>query len=133
MLDFVSPGIFRPPSVLAFYAFRLMTYRCLVLLAHRISRREDAIIYRARLSNEAGSLALGPWDKSNNLAHVHSKANERMSFQIKLRTSCDPRVMTSEQTLKSCGRYRSNKKLVKAQSPGIPIWPDVTGATDQAN
>jgi len=51
-----------------------MTYWCLVLLlADRISRREDTIVYRAGLSNEAGSLALRLWDKSNNLAHIGSK------------------------------------------------------------
>src|SRR6266481_4483431 len=51
-----------------------MTYRCLVLLlADRISRREDAVIYRAGFSNQAGSLALRLGDKSNNLAHIRSK------------------------------------------------------------
>jgi hypothetical protein len=41
--------------------------------AERISRREDAVIYRAGFSNQAGSLALILWDKSNNLAHIRSK------------------------------------------------------------
>jgi hypothetical protein len=51
-----------------------MTCRCVVLpLADRISRREDAVIYRASLSNQAGSLALGLRDKSNNFAHIRSK------------------------------------------------------------
>jgi hypothetical protein len=51
-----------------------MNYRCLVLLlADRISRREDAVIYRAGFSNEADSLALRVWNKSNNLAHIRSK------------------------------------------------------------
>jgi hypothetical protein len=37
------------------------TYRRLVLLlADWINQREDAVIYRAGLSNEAGSLALRP-------------------------------------------------------------------------
>jgi hypothetical protein len=51
-----------------------MTCRYLVLLlADWISRREDAVIYRAGYSNQVGSLALRLWDKSNNLAHMRSK------------------------------------------------------------
>jgi hypothetical protein len=47
---------------------------CLVLLlVDWISRREDAVIYRTGFSNQAGSLALRLWDKSNNLAHFRSK------------------------------------------------------------
>jgi hypothetical protein len=50
-----------------------LTHRCPVLLPpDRISRREDAVIFRAGFSNQAGSLALRLWDKSNNLAHIHS-------------------------------------------------------------
>ena len=48
--------------------------RSLVLfLADWLSQREDAVIYRAGFSNQAGSLALGLWDKSNNFAHIGSK------------------------------------------------------------
>jgi hypothetical protein len=51
-----------------------LAYRSLVLLlADRMSRREDAVIYRAALSNSAGSLALRLWDKSKNFAHIRSK------------------------------------------------------------
>ena len=50
------------------------TDRCLVLLPPDwIRRREDAVIYRARLSNQAGSLALGLWYKSNDFAHIRSR------------------------------------------------------------
>ena len=60
-----------------------MTYWCLVLLlADRISRREDTIVYRAGLSNEAGSLALRLWDKSNNFAHIRSKHQLGQSSQL---------------------------------------------------
>ena len=49
-------------------------YRYLVLLlADWISRRENAVVYRAGHSNYAGSLALRFWDKSNNFAHIRSK------------------------------------------------------------
>ena len=52
----------------------LMTYwRLVLLLADWISRREDTVVYRAGRSNQAGSLALVPWDKSNNFAHICSK------------------------------------------------------------
>jgi hypothetical protein len=44
-----------------------------LLLAYWIGRREDAVIYRASLSKKAVSLALKPWDKSNNFAHIRSK------------------------------------------------------------
>jgi hypothetical protein len=51
-----------------------LTCRTRVLpLADWISRRKDAVIYRAGLSNQAGSLALGFCDKSNNFAHIRSK------------------------------------------------------------
>jgi len=50
------------------------TYLCLVrLLADGISRRENAVIYRAGFSDQTGSLALRLWDKSDNIAHVRSK------------------------------------------------------------
>jgi hypothetical protein len=51
-----------------------MAYWCLVLLllANWMNRGEDAIIYRAGLSNEARSLALRLWDKPNNFAHIRS-------------------------------------------------------------
>ena len=51
-----------------------MTYRCLVLLlADWINRWEEAVVYRAGLSNQAGSSALRLWDKSNNFAHIRSR------------------------------------------------------------
>ncbi len=51
-----------------------MTYRCLVLLlADWISRREDAVVYRAGFSNSACSLEPRLWDKSNNFTHIRSK------------------------------------------------------------
>ena len=40
------------------------------LLADRIARREDAVVYRARLSNQASPLELGLWNKSNDFTHV---------------------------------------------------------------
>jgi hypothetical protein len=43
------------------------------LLAEWISRREDAVIYRAGLSNQANPLALGLRDKSNYFTHIRSK------------------------------------------------------------
>jgi len=50
-----------------------MTYRRFVaLLASGSSWREDAVVYRASFSNEAVSLALRLWNKSNNLTHVRS-------------------------------------------------------------
>jgi hypothetical protein len=61
---------------------------CLVLLfADWIGRREDAVVYRAGLSNEAGSLALRPWDKSNNFTHIHSKRWLDVMLPIR---SCTP-------------------------------------------
>ena len=44
--------------------------RGLVLLNDRIGWREDIVVYRAGLPNEAGALALGPWDKSKNFAQI---------------------------------------------------------------
>ena len=45
-----------------------------LLLADRICRREDAVVYvyRAGFPNKAGSLALRLRDKSNNLTHIRS-------------------------------------------------------------
>jgi hypothetical protein len=40
-----------------------------LLLADRICRREDAVVYRAGFPNKASSLALRLRNKSNNLAH----------------------------------------------------------------
>jgi hypothetical protein len=54
-------------------ADRLTCRSLVLLLADRIGRREDAVIYRVGLSNQAGSLALGPWDKSKNFAHIRSR------------------------------------------------------------
>jgi hypothetical protein len=49
-----------------------MTYWYLVLLpADWISRREDAVIYRAGYTNQAAPSR--SWDKSNNLAGTRSK------------------------------------------------------------
>ena len=63
-------------------AIGVMTCRRLILLLADWARwREDAVIYRAGLSNEAGSLALRLWDKSNNFAHFRSKP----WFEIHLR------------------------------------------------
>ena len=48
-----------------------MTYWCLVLLlAHRISRREDALVIGASFANETEALALRLWDKPDNLTHI---------------------------------------------------------------
>jgi len=52
-------------------AARHMT-RVVPLLAEGISRRENAVVYRAGFSNEADPLAFGLWDELNNLAHVCS-------------------------------------------------------------
>jgi hypothetical protein len=46
------------------------TCRSLVLLADRIRRWKDAVIYRAGFSNETGPLTLRLWDKPYNLAHA---------------------------------------------------------------
>jgi hypothetical protein len=54
-------------------ANRITYWRLVLLLADWISRREDTVVYRAGLSNQAGSLALRLWDKSNNFAHIRSK------------------------------------------------------------
>jgi hypothetical protein len=54
-------------------ADRMTRRRLFLLLADWTGRRKDAVIYRAGLLNQAGSLALRPWDKSNNLAHIRSK------------------------------------------------------------
>jgi hypothetical protein len=51
---------------------RMTCRRSIPLLALRISRREDAVIYRAGFSNQAGTLALGLWDKSNHFTHIRS-------------------------------------------------------------
>jgi len=40
------------------------------LPADRIGRREDAVVYRTRLSNQADPLKLGLWNKSNDFTHV---------------------------------------------------------------
>lgn len=40
------------------------------LLADRIGRREDAVVYRARFSNQADPLEFGLWNKSNDFTHV---------------------------------------------------------------
>ena len=51
-----------------------MTYWCLFLLfIDWISRREDAVVYRAGPSNQPGSLALRLWYKLDNFAHIRSK------------------------------------------------------------
>jgi hypothetical protein len=58
-----------------------MTCRRLVLpLPDRISRWEDAVIYRAGFSHQADSLALGPWHKSNYFAHIRSDPLENESI-----------------------------------------------------
>jgi hypothetical protein len=66
-----------------------MAYWCLVLLhADWISRREDAVVYRAGLSNEAGSLALGLWHKSNNFTHIRSKHRSEKQSAVAEQTHC---------------------------------------------
>jgi hypothetical protein len=40
------------------------------VLADRIGSREDAVVNRARLPDQAGPLELGLWNKSNDLTHV---------------------------------------------------------------
>jgi hypothetical protein len=50
-----------------------MTYPCLVLLlAGWTGRREETVVDHAGLSNQADSLALRLWDKSNNFAQIRS-------------------------------------------------------------
>jgi hypothetical protein len=72
-----------------------MTYRRLVpLLPSRISQREDAVVSRAGFSNEARSLALRPWDKSNNFADIRSKHMKwRQPFHLELKTHCNLEVL----------------------------------------
>jgi hypothetical protein len=58
-----------------------MTYWCpVLLLANWVSRRGDAVVDRAGLSNEAGSLPLRLWDKSNNFTHARSKQQFQKEF-----------------------------------------------------
>jgi hypothetical protein len=52
---------------------RMIVWCLVLLLAGRISRREDAVVYRAGLPNQTGSLALRFRDKSNNFAHIGSE------------------------------------------------------------
>ena len=60
-----------PLAALDVCADARMACGCLIpLLADRIGRRKDALIYRSNFSNKASSLLLGLWDKSNNLTHV---------------------------------------------------------------
>jgi hypothetical protein len=58
-------------------ANRVTCRRLIPLLAFAISRREDTVIHRAGRSNQAGSLALRLWDKSNHFAHIRSKTQLR--------------------------------------------------------
>ena len=44
--------------------------RLIPLLADGIRPRKDAFVDRSGFSNKPGSLPLGLWNKSNNLAHV---------------------------------------------------------------
>jgi hypothetical protein len=39
-------------------------------LTDRANPREDAVVYRARFSHQAGSLEFGLWNKSNDFTHV---------------------------------------------------------------
>jgi hypothetical protein len=50
-----------------------MIYGCVALLLADWINWEDTVVYRAGLSNQAGSLALRLWHKSNNFAHIRSK------------------------------------------------------------
>jgi hypothetical protein len=54
-------------------ANRMIVWCLVLLLADWISRREDAVVYRAGLSNQTGSLALRFRDKSNDFAHIRSE------------------------------------------------------------
>ena len=59
------------PSTGADPKLTVMERRLVVpLLADRIGRREDALVYRTRFSNQASPLKLGLWNKSNDLTHV---------------------------------------------------------------
>ncbi len=53
------------------------------LLSDWISLREDAVIYRTGLSNQADPRALGSRDKSNNFAHICSKHQLDNEFAIR--------------------------------------------------
>jgi hypothetical protein len=44
-------------------------YLVAFVLADRVGRREYAVVYLARFSNQAGPLELGPWNKPNDFAH----------------------------------------------------------------
>jgi hypothetical protein len=54
-------------------ANRRIVWCPVLLFADWVSRREDAVVYRAGLSNQTGSLALRFRDKSNNFAHIRSE------------------------------------------------------------
>jgi len=54
-------------------AKRMTRWYPALFLADWISRREDAIVYRAGLSNKSGSLALRLWNESNYFAHIRSR------------------------------------------------------------
>ena len=50
------------------------------LLADRIGLREDAVVNRARFSNQADPLEFGLWNKSNDLTHVRLQNWDTLSL-----------------------------------------------------
>jgi hypothetical protein len=70
-IDYFSPEMWVRPCTGGGAKSTLMERRLVVLLlADRIGPREDAVVYRARLSNQTGPLELGLWNKSNDFTHV---------------------------------------------------------------
>ena len=57
-------------------------YLVAFVLADRVSRREYAVVYLARFSNQAGPLELGPWNKPDNFAHVRLQKTNRITRWI---------------------------------------------------
>jgi hypothetical protein len=93
-----------------------MACRWLVLLlAPEISGREDAVINRARFSNEANSLALRFWDKSNDFTHDHRS--------IKLRSSFHGSIWVFDATFEVLQSVTTEQKLVTGANVGNQLFP----------
>jgi hypothetical protein len=106
-----------------------MTYWShVLLLADWISRREDAVVYRAGHSNQAGSLALRLWDKSDNLAHIHSRhwlekeSAVRKQSRDKMTTIMSFDLGYPSQLWSSPGGNEGIKSSWLGRAPGIPTF-----------
>ena len=96
-------------------AVERMACRWLIpLLAPEISGREDAVINRARFSNEANSLALRFWDKSNDFTHDHRS--------IKLRSSFNRSIWVFDATFEVLQSVTTEQKLVTGANVGNQLF-----------